>query len=79
MRKLIISTITIIILVGLNTSVLADKSQDIADLDLQSLPDNVVLLDSELEGNFEEVPSNDIIVSRSMISPFINMRTSLGW
>ncbi len=56
---------TVIALVPLPAS--AGGSQDIADIDLQSLLDNVVLSASKHEETLEESPANVFIVTREMI------------
>jgi len=49
---------------------LADQSNDIADLDLQSLLDNIVLSASKHKETLEETPANVFIVTREMIEDY---------
>lgn len=49
---------------------MAGEGQDIADMDLQSLLDNVVLSASKHEETLEEAPANVFIVTRAMIENY---------
>jgi outer membrane cobalamin receptor len=61
------------------TPLRADQTNDIANLDLQSLLDNIVLSASKHEETLEETPANVFIVTREMIDNYTSYPLHSSW